>query len=323
MEGALALERGSAMKRLIIDTDTASDDAVSLLLALRWPGVRVEAITTVAGNLPLDPCTRNALFTVQTARGGEAVPVYRGADRPLLRDLTTCEYVHGDDGMGDSGFPEPVGRPETEYAAVALARLIGQAPGEIEVIAQAPLTNIALAYMLDPSIARKIKRLWVMGGANNALGNTTPAAEFNFYVDPEAAKMIFRAGFPITMVGWEICVRHTVLGPADLAEIEAMGTPLSRFYLDINRSVLRFNRKHGGIDGTMHPDSVVAAMAIDNSVMTRAKPCFVDVECSSDLTRGYCAVDLMGVTGKKPNAEVCLKADRGRFREMLFAVLRG
>jgi purine nucleosidase len=315
-------QEAESLKRLVIDTDTASDDATSLMLALRWPDVRVEAITTVAGNLPLQACTRNALYTVDLAAGRD-VPVFPGADRPLLRDLVTCEEVHGQDGMGDSNFPPPRRAPEPEPAPAALVRLINRFPGELEIIAQAPLTNIALAYMLDPSIAGKVRRLWVMGGANNALGNVTPAAEFNFYVDPEAARIVFRAGFPITMVGWEICVRHTVFGPPDLAEIEAMGTPLARFYLEINRAVLRYNREHGGIEGTSHPDSVVAAMAVDSRVIRRSARCFVDIECTGELTRGYSLVDLLGVTGRAPNAEVCLEADRDRFRSMLFSVLRG
>lgn len=308
-------------KRFIIDTDTAGDDVTSLLIGLLHPESRLEAITVCAGNVPLPLCVRNALTTVETA-GRSDVPVYVGADRPLLCDLVTCEYVHGDDGMGNSNFPDPKVKPQAEPAASALVRLVNQYPGEIEIIAQAPLTNIALAYKLDPTIAQKVKRLWIMGGSNNFVGNVIPAAEFNFYVDPAAAKIVFDAPFNTTMVGWEICVRHGYMPESDIEQVRQMGSPLSRFYLDVNRAAYKFNREKGGIQGISHPDSIMMAMAIDNRIMTKSARYHVDIEYRSELTRGYSAVDILGITGQMPNAEVCLEADYQRFREMLFTILR-
>lgn len=308
-------------RRFIIDTDTAGDDVTSLLIGLLHPESRLEAITVCAGNVPLPLCVRNALITVERA-GRPDVPVFVGADRPLLCDLVTCEYVHGDDGMGNSNFPDAQVKPQAEAAASAIVRLVNQFPGEIEIMAQAPLTNIALAFMLDPTITAKVKRLWIMGGSNNFIGNVIPAAEFNFYVDPAAAKIVFDAGFNITMVGWEICVKHGYMPERDIEAVRQMETPLSRFYLDVNRAAYRFNREKGGIQGISHPDSIMMSMAIDNRVMTRSARYHVDVEHRSELTRGYSSVDVLGITGKAPNAEVCLAADYERFREMLFTILR-
>src|SRR5579875_1752720 len=251
------------MLRLIIDTDTAGDDCVSLLIALRSPDVVVEAITINCGNVAFDQQVENALYTLQVAGfgagSGRHVPVYPGCRRPLLIEHETIEYIHGRYGMGDSSFPRTAQRPEPEHAVDALVRLINENPGELTIIAQAPLTNLAMAARKDPSIVGKVKHLWVMGGTNNALGNTTPAAEFNVFVDPEAAKIVFGAGFPLTMVGWEICMRHALFDEAALAEIEALNTPLSRFFLDINSAVRRFTMQQYGIVGTTHPDAIVAA----------------------------------------------------------------
>lgn len=311
-----------ARQKWIVDTDAAGDDCMALLLGLCSQAVDLLGITTVAGNLPQPQVTENALYTVQAAGRSGQVPVFRGCDRPLLHRLETCEHIHGDDGMGNSHFPPARQRPAAEHGVDALVRLTGAHPGEVDVLAIGPLTNLAVAYMKDPGMAARVRRLWVMGGTVGVRGNVTPVAEFNFYVDPEAAKMVFQAGFPITLVDWGICIRHTVFGPAELDEIAAMGTPLSRFFLDVNRQVLKYNREQGGIDGTCHPDAVVAAMALDPRVVTAVKPAFVDIAVGNDLTRGYSAVDLDGLTGRAPNAEVVQAADAARFRELMFGLLR-
>jgi purine nucleosidase len=314
------------MIRLIIDTDTAGDDCVSLLIALRSPGVTVEAITINCGNVAFDQQVENALYTLQVAgfskgSGRPRVPVYPGCDHPLLHEHETVEYIHGRDGMGDSFFPRAAQRPESEHAVDALVRLVDANPGELTILAQAPLTNLAMAVRRDPSIAAKVKHLWVMGGTNNALGNVTPATEFNIFVDPEAARIVFGAGFPLTMVGWEICVRHAVVDEAATAEIAALDTVLSRFFIDINRVVRRFNVTQG-IHGTTHPDSIAAAMIVDEGIMTRSAGYYVDVETRGELTRGMTVVDELGVLGRRPNARVCLAADGARFRRLLLETLR-
>ena len=313
------------MKRLLIDTDTAGDDVTSLLFGLCSPGVALEAITVAAGNVHLPLAVRNALITTEMA-GRTDVPVYGGAERPLLRELKTAYYVHGDDGMGNSGFAAPRANARTEHAVDVIVELAGRYSGEIEIIAQAPLTNIALALAKDPELPSKVARLWIMGGANNALGNITPAAEFNFYVDPEAAHLVLSAGFNATLIPWDVCLGDGVLLREELAPILESDADLCRFYLSVNRAVWDFMLTHGeggGIDGISHPDALTIAMAIDERVLTSSARYFVDVECAGKLTAGYSLVDRNGVLGKEPNCDVVLRADKARFKDMLFSVLTG
>lgn len=308
-------------KLFIIDTDTAGDDAIALLLALRWPGVEVKAITTVAGNVPLALCTRNAKTTVEVANRKD-VPVYVGASKPLMRELITCEHIHGENGMGGTYFPEPNVQAGDEHAVLAIIRLINEYPGEIELIAQGPLTNIALAYQLDPSITKKLKKLWLMGGSNNYLGNDSPAAEFNFLVDPEAAYMVVHAGFNLTMVGWDVCHRTKTITEDHLVEIEKIGTDFSKFYLSVLRTEFEFEFSRTGIRRCTHPDTLTVAIAIDDKVMAKSGRYYLDIEHKSDLTRGYSLVDINGVLNKEANAEICIDVHADRFRKMIFSILK-
>ena len=186
----------------LIDTDTASDDAVALIMALRSNSARVVAITTVAGNVPVDKATRNALYTAELC--GSDVPVYQGSGKPLARRLVTAEWFHGSDGLGDHGYPAPRRKAEKQHAVEAIIATVGAHPG-LTLVTLGPLTNIALALAQAPQIAREVGRSVVMGGAPCCEGNVTPAAEYNMWVDPEAARMVFRSGLPIEMVGWQLC----------------------------------------------------------------------------------------------------------------------
>ena len=309
------------MTTVLIDTDTAGDDVTSLLLALRWPGIDLVGVTTVAGNVYLDEAVRNALYTVEVADRDD-VPVHAGADRPLLRELVTAHYVHGEDGMGNSNFPAPGKTAEDEHAVDAIVRLATEHAGELEIVAQAPLTNLALALFRDPGLPGKIKRLWVMGGANNSLGNITPAAEFNFFVDPEAAHLVLNAGFEVTLVPWDVCVNDGILLRDELAPIEALDTDLSRFYLAVNKAAWDFVHRQYGIDGISHPDALVTAMLIDDRVVVERDRYFVDVEYKGELTAGYSVIDTMHVLRREPNADVVVRADKERFTQMLIQVLR-
>ena len=309
--------------RFLIDTDTAGDDVTSMLFGLLWPDVALEAVTVCCGNVYLEQATRNALYTVELA-GRSDVPVYAGAPRPLVRDLVTAHYVHGADGMGGANFPELTLSLAKGHAADAIIELSHRHAGELEIIAQAPLTNIALALSLDPELSSRVGRLWVMGGTNNRLGNITPAAEFNFYVDPEAAHVVLAADFELTLVPWDLCVDFGIFLREELQPVLDMKTKLSEFYLQVNRGVWEFMRTHiegASIDGISHPDSLMMAMAIDQDLILETRDCFVDVEYSSELTRGYSLVDLYGVLDKEPNATVVTDVDRERFKAMLFELL--
>ncbi len=183
-------------RTLLIDTDTASDDAVALIMALRSPEVRVAAITVVAGNVPVAQATSNALFTAELC--GSNVPVYSGAEAPLLRKLVIADWFHGADGLGDHGYRPAKRRAEPGHAVDALIKTVHENPG-IEIVTLGPLTNVAMALLREPKLAASVKRCVVMGGAPCCEGNVTPAAEFNIWVDPEAARIVFRSGLPLEL----------------------------------------------------------------------------------------------------------------------------
>jgi len=308
------------MRRFIIDTDTASDDAVAILMAHRWPDVRVDAVTIVAGNVPVEMGSRNAGYTIELC-GGET-PVYVGCDRPLLREPHWAYFFHGPDGMGGMNYPAPKQSPKTEHAVDALMRLIRSRPGEYTLVTLGPLTNIAVALRRAPEIASMVKQCYVMGGAACTVGNITPAAEYNIWVDPEAARVVFHSGLPILMVGWEHCRDAAAFDDAEMAQIRNLGTPFARFTLDCNRTAIQTAREWLRDVGLTLPDPVTMAIALDPSVCTSRGKHTVDVETTSDLTRGMTVVDRHGVWNKPPNIEVCWAIDAKRWKEMLYTTLR-
>ena len=224
---------------LVVDTDTAGDDAISLLVALRTAWVDVHGITINVGNVRFDQQVENALKTVEVAERAEQVAVYPGASIPLLRQWASAEYVHGSDGMGEAYFPPVRQRPETTNAIQFLLEASRRWKGSLVIVAQAPLTNLALAVRQDPTFPSRVAQLWVMGGSSNGTGNIEPLSEYNFYVDPEAAAIVFSAGFNLYMVGWDVALEASIIGPADLDRIRLMDTPWSRFFLQTQKKNIR------------------------------------------------------------------------------------
>ena len=318
--------------RLIIDTDTAGDDVFSILLALRQPDVRLEALTICNGNVGFEQQVENALYTLEQAGRSWDVPVYPGCPLPMLRKPVDAAYVFGKDGMSNANFPKARQRPEGRHAVDAIVDLVMQNPGEITLLAQAPLTNIAVAYLKEPRIAQALRHLWIMGGTDNAIGNVTPAAEFNFYVDPEAARIVLNAGFRVTLSTWTLTMKSGVLLPDDFAEIERMDTPLSRFFLQVNKATLDYTRDRHRAALSTHPDSLTCACMLDESVILEAADCEVDVETAGEITRGYSSVsspqlpdhDLADpdLIRRPHNARVIKTADTARFGQMLRTALR-
>jgi len=317
--------------RLIIDTDTAGDDVFSLMIALTRPGVTVEAITIAHGNVGFAQHAENALATLEACGRGGEVPVYLGAERPLSRAPLAATYVFGADGMSDAGFPRATQRPTAGEAADEIVRRIMAAPGEITVIAQAPLTNLALAVMMEPRIAAACRHLWIMGGTDNGVGNVTPAAEYNFYVDPEAAKTVLAAGFDVSIVTWTEALRDGLLSLEQLAELEALCTPRAGFFTAVNRASLAFAQKTQGLGGSLHPDALTCALALDEGLILDSDRCAADVETKGELTRGYLSVSHPilpdaeladpDLVRREPNARVIKAADRAGFFAAMKAAL--
>jgi len=292
-------------------------------MACRASNARLVGVTINCGNIGFDQEVESALYTIQAAGLSGRVPVYPGARHPILKDWSTVEHIHGKDGMGNSHFPKAKQRPSPKAAVDAIVDTINSEPGEITLVEIAPMTNLALAIRKDPSIVKKVKEFFFMGGTNQYLGNVTPAAEFNIWVDPEAAKVVLHSGMPTTMVGWEICMKRGLIGRGEYSQIEAIGTRYSEFFVAVNRQVRKFMRSERGMDATSCPDSITMSIVLNREVATDVRRRYVDVDTSDGLSRGATIVDDLGVTGKKPNVYVVYEASQAGFRRMLYDVLKG
>ena len=320
-------------RAFLIDTDTASDDAVALIMALRAPDVDVRAITIVAGNVPVAQAARNALYTAELC--GSHVPVYPGAQHPLLREYMHAEWFHGEDGLGDHHYPAARRAPEPTHAVEAIIETIRANPG-ITLVTLGPLTNVALALARAPEIAANVGRAVVMGGAPCCEGNVTPAAEYNIWVDPEAARMVARSGLPIELVGWQLCRGAAVLDSADIEHVLSIGTPLAHFAIECNSTAMAAYGVQTGETGISLPDPVAMSIALDPSICTRTSAHYLDIETASDLTRGMTVVDRLDIAGNDRNraiwnpaldggrkARICWAIDVPRWKRALYASLRG
>ncbi len=304
-----------------IDTDTASDDAVALVMALRHPDVEVVGIGVVAGNVPLDLAVQNALYTRELC-GCADVPVHVGEATPLTIPLESAQNVHGGDGMGDIGLPLSGRIADGDDAVGALLQASHDHAGELTLVTLGPLTNIARALERDPSLPQRISRTVAMGSVADHVGNVTPVAEFNMWADPHAVQVTLDSGLAMEFVGWDISRFFAVIEPPLAAELRAIGNPVAEFCIDIQRVVAEFCETETKLAGFDLPDPIAMAYAIDPKVATEIRGLHLRVECESTLTRGMVVMDLLELTGAPPNAMVVTRADRERFVSMLRSALR-
>ena len=255
------------MRDLLIDTDTASDDAVALILALRDPDVAVRGITTVAGNVSAQQAARNALLVVECC--GADVPVFVGCDAPVLRPANDASWFHGRDGMSDVGFAPQKRLPEPCHGVDALLELSREFPG-CTLVTLGPLTNVAVALLRDPDLANRVGRCVVMGGNPCCVGNVTPAAEYNVWCDPEAAQVVMASGLPVELVGWHLSRGDAVLNATEIDALLATGEPLARFAVECNATAMAAYRTQTGENGISLPDPVAMAVALDPTLATSA-----------------------------------------------------
>jgi purine nucleosidase len=287
------------MRTFLIDTDTASDDAVALIMALKHPDARVAAITVVAGNVALLQATRNALYTAELC-GKSDVPVHMGAAQPLMRETSHAEWFHGKDGLGDQNYPPPKAHAQKQHAVDAIVETIHKNPG-LTLVTLGPLTNIAIALSRDPGLAKLVDRCVIMGGNPCCEGNVTPAAEYNIWCDPEAARIVLRSGMPMELVGWQLCRGEANLNADDIAAVRKLDTTLAHFAIDCNRTAMEANRIQSGEIGIALPDPVAMSIALDPSVATKASNHRAEIECASELTRGQTVVDKLNVGDDERN----------------------
>src|SRR2546425_2342366 len=301
-------------------------------MALRSPAIRVLAMTTVAGNVAVQQATRNALYTAELC--GADVPVFMGAEKPLHRAHESAHWFHGRDGLGDHGYPPPSKAPEKQHGAEAIIATIEANPGLV-LVTLGPLTNVALALQRNPAIAAKVGRCVVMGGAPCCEGNVTPAAEYNIWCDPEAARIVLRSGLPVELVGWHLCRGEAALNLNDIERVLSLDTPLARFAIECNSRAQEAYFEQTGEHGISLPDPVAMSVALDPTIVTEQTQNYVDVETSSELTRGMTVVDRLHVARNERNravwapalekgvkAKVVWTIDNARWKKALFNALR-
>jgi purine nucleosidase len=318
------------MRKVIIDTDTASDDAVAILMAHRAADVEVLAVTVVSGNMRVADGSRNARYTIELC--GASTPVYVGCDRPLLRAPVHAYWYHGADGMGGRGYPEPRRAAQSEHGADALARLIRAHAGDVMLVTLGPLTNLATALIRAPELATMVTRCVVMGGAANVVGNVTPAAEYNIWCDPEAARIVLRSGMNLELVGWEAGRGEAALTEEEIEAVYALNTPYAKFAMDCNVHALHLARNWQGDPGMTLHDPTAMAVALDPTIAKRSGKYRVDVELHGELTRGMTVVDERHTVGtqefftdawavRERNVLVHHELDAARWKRLLYALL--
>jgi len=300
---------------IIIDTDPGQDDAVALLLALASPELEVRGITTVAGNVPLPLTARNARVVCELA-GRAEVAVFAGADRPLVRPLVTAEYVHGRTGLDGADLPEPEMLLQPEHAADFLVQAIREeAPGTITLCPLGPLTNIALAMRRAPEIVPRLREIVLMGGGFFEGGNATPAAEFNIYVDPQAADIVFTSGVPLVMLPLDV-THQALIKPRHLERLRALGTQVGDAVAGWLEFFERYDVEKYGLEGGPLHDPCVIAYLLHPEIFS-GRRCNVRIETTSELTMGMTVVDWWGATGLDPNCTVIRRLDSEAFFDLL------
>ena len=303
----------NAPNRIILDTDPGIDDALAILLALASPEVQLEAITVAAGNCSTAQGVLNALSVLELAGAGH-IPVAAGPDRPLIQPLLTAPETHGNSGLGYARLPPPTIQPVTQHAVDLLIERILAAPGEITLVAVAPLTNLALAIRREPRIISAVREVIIMGGALRHQGNTTPLAEFNTYVDPHAAHIVYHSGMPITLAPLDVTYQ-CILTPTDVARLLRIDSPITRFIADSTRFYMEFHDEYQAIEGCVINDPLALAMTFLPELV-ETKPLFVTVDIYSETGLGNTIADFYHMWKKPPNLQAGLQVQARRFIEL-------
>lgn len=290
-------------KRILFDTDPGIDDACAILLALASPELSVEGLSVVHGNCSLNQATINALSILELAHAAH-IPVARGCELPLVQPSLLAPETHGNSGLGYAQLPEPGTRPIVQHGSDFLIEKILAAPGEISLVAIGPLTNIALAIRQEPRLIEAVKELIVMGGAIRYEGNTTALAEFNTYVDPHAAHIVYHSGMPMTLVPLDVTYQ-CILTRNDVQRMRQVDSPITRFVEDATRFYMEFHDEFQSIDGCVINDPLALALTFAPELCTyRQMP--VDVDISGGIAMGKTIGDFYNYDKKTANMKVAL-----------------
>ncbi|HET6449931.1 MAG TPA: nucleoside hydrolase [Spirochaetia bacterium] len=306
------------MKRMILDCDPGHDDMVAIMLALASPELELLGITTVAGNQTGEKTFRNACRILKLV-GREDVPLFRGSDQPLVRPLLVAEDIHGSTGLDGVELPEADTSKRKGNAIDFIVDTVNASKEPMHLVATGPLTNVAIAFRKDPGITRRIERLTIMGGGVYD-SNVTPSAEFNIYVDPEAARAVFHCGVPITLVTLDIS-NKALFTDKEIGILESMGGAVSSKVAPLLRFFMGNNLKKFGIPGAALHDPLTVASLIDPGLIT-TRDLYVDVECAGELTRGETVADVYGVTGHAPNMKVSRDFNLAGYRTLIIDAIR-
>ncbi|HNP70692.1 MAG TPA: nucleoside hydrolase [Kouleothrix sp.] len=296
--------------RVVLDTDPGIDDSLAILLALASPEIDLAGVCVTGGNCPLEDGVRNALNVLAVA-GRPDMPVHAGIGHPLIRPPFTAPETHGDTGLGYARLPASPAAPASEHAVDTIIREIMARPGEVTLVAVAPLTNVAVALRKEPRIVQNVREVIIMGAALRADGNTTSLAEFNFYVDPHAAHIVLESGMPITLLPWDI-TKDVLLTQADVDRLLALPSPVTRFIADATRFYIEFHEACFGFSGCSINDPVALALAFMPG-LARTQAMHVAVEYSSELTAGKSVISYVGDHQREPDAHDQLGFDVARW----------
>jgi purine nucleosidase len=299
-------------KRIIIDTDPGVDDALAFLLALASPEIQLEALTTTQGNVTLEKATRNALSVLELARAGH-VPVASGSVVPLVQPLRASAHVHGESGLGNAQLPAPQIKPVQPHAVDYLIERVLAEPGEISIFPIGPLTNLGMAIRKEPRFAGAVKELVIMGGAILEHGNITPQAEFNIYVDPHAAHIVFHSGIPITLIPLDVTHKCMLL-QEHVDRLMRIPSPIARFIRDVIEVYIKFSADIGHAGCALH-DPLTLATVIAPELLT-LREYFVDVDISGGVSMGKTFADILNVTKQPVNMKVAMDVRGGDFIEL-------
>jgi inosine-uridine nucleoside N-ribohydrolase len=300
-------------KRILIDTDPGIDDSLAILLALASPEVKVEGITTIHGNCSVDQATVNALSILELAKVGD-IAVAKGFPIPLVQPSLLAAETHGDSGLGYAKLPKPRGRPEVRKGSDFLIEKIMSNPGELTLVAIGPLTNVAFAIRQEPRIINAVKEVIVMGGTIRYPGNASPLAEYNVFVDPHAAHMVYHSGMPITLVPLDVTYQ-CILTQEDVKRLQKKPSPISRFIDDSTRFYMEFHDEYQKIAGCAINDPLALALTFEPELCDYQE-LYIDVDISGGVSMGKTFADFHGLTKQPANMKIALGVRAQDFMEL-------